>query len=223
MLRHGPAESITSGTEPRAAIGYEPCNLNPLSVPGVAPELDVGVHHPLSELADHLPQQIRARGCHRLLELSAGTSNVTYGHFALLWQIRHVRIGYLCTTYVEYLHMTGYDARCKARADPVGTFTSTKRIPRPNRITQQSAIVVAPVTISPRRSIFSDINHGHRCSEQIWSICRRARHQHYVSPGMQSRRSALSREDGFAALGHHAVAGAKAGSRVKLLRVLWPW
>ena len=56
-----------------------------LPVPRVAADLDVGVHHPLGELPDHLPQHIRARRCQGLLKQHAGNRhNVTYGHFALL-------------------------------------------------------------------------------------------------------------------------------------------
>ena len=53
--------------------------------PALHADLDVGVHHPLGELPDHLPQQVRARRCQGLLELRAGNGhNVTCGHFALL-------------------------------------------------------------------------------------------------------------------------------------------
>ena len=56
-----------------------------LPVPGVARDLDVGVHHPLGELPDHRTEQVRARRCQGLLELRAGNRhNVTCGHFALL-------------------------------------------------------------------------------------------------------------------------------------------
>ena len=56
-----------------------------LPVPCAAPDLDVGVHHPLGELPDHLPQQIRARRRQRLLErVPRNGHNVTCGHFALL-------------------------------------------------------------------------------------------------------------------------------------------
>ena len=65
------------------------CGIHPvrrdLPVARVARHLDVGVHHPLGELADHRPQQIRARRRQGLLELGARNGhNVTCGHFALL-------------------------------------------------------------------------------------------------------------------------------------------
>ena len=51
-----------------------------LPVAGVAAHLDIGVHHPLRKPLDHLPQQVRARRCQRLLELRAGNRrNVTCG------------------------------------------------------------------------------------------------------------------------------------------------
>src|SRR6185437_14257637 len=69
---------------PVAVAGVHPVRRD-LAVPRVARDLDVGVHHPLGELPDHLPQHVRARRCQGLLELRAGNRhNVTYGHFALL-------------------------------------------------------------------------------------------------------------------------------------------
>src|SRR5262249_48331608 len=56
-----------------------------LPVAGVAADLDIGVHHPLREPLDHLPEHIRARRSERLLEPRAGNRhNVTCGHFVLL-------------------------------------------------------------------------------------------------------------------------------------------
>src|SRR5204862_3212626 len=47
--------------------------------------LHLGVHHPLREPLDHLPEQIRARRFQRVLEPRTGNRhNVTYGHFVLL-------------------------------------------------------------------------------------------------------------------------------------------
>src|SRR6185436_12118907 len=56
-----------------------------LPVPGAAPHLHLGIHHPLGETPDHLPQHVRTRRRQSLLErLTGNRHNVTYGHFALL-------------------------------------------------------------------------------------------------------------------------------------------
>jgi hypothetical protein len=69
---------------PAAVAGVDPVRRD-LPVARVARDLDIGVHHPLGELPDHLPQHVRARRCQGLLELGARNGhNVTCGHFALL-------------------------------------------------------------------------------------------------------------------------------------------
>src|SRR5262249_20191375 len=55
-----------------------------LPVPGPADALDLGVHHPLRETPDHLPQQIGTRRLQRVLESRASDRhNVTHGHLVL--------------------------------------------------------------------------------------------------------------------------------------------
>jgi hypothetical protein len=54
-------------------------------VPGVTADLDVGVHHPLREALDHLPEHVRAGSFQGLLEpVAHGRHNVTCGHLVLL-------------------------------------------------------------------------------------------------------------------------------------------
>jgi len=69
---------------PVAVTGVHPVWAD-LAIRRAAQLFHFGVHHPLREPLDHLPQQIRARGCEGLLEPHArNRHNVTYGHLVLL-------------------------------------------------------------------------------------------------------------------------------------------
>ena len=58
----------------RSRRRYPVAGVDPLrrDLPVLAPHLHLGVHHPLGEPPEHLPQQARARRCQGLLELRAG-------------------------------------------------------------------------------------------------------------------------------------------------------
>ena len=80
---HGPGPGVPL-PPPVAVAGVHPLQAH-LAIRRPAQALDLGVHHPLRKPLDHLPQQIRARRCQRVLERHArNRHNVTYGHFALL-------------------------------------------------------------------------------------------------------------------------------------------
>jgi hypothetical protein len=68
---------------PVAVAGVDPARAD-FAVAGAARYLDLGVHHLLGKRPDHLPQHVRRRRHHRLLEGPARNGhNVNYGHFAL--------------------------------------------------------------------------------------------------------------------------------------------